>query len=182
MRILLIVIVPIVLFACCDKQTTQNTKTPPQYFDPKTAQNQANATILLQKQWDSLCQIQACLTGGQYVQEGNWGGEGCAFSIDKQWQNFLFTTDKKQIAAFLIQQIPDRKTTQVHTCPYDNATKGELALYCLQGIFKKNFYELSPQLDSTHQHILKKYPYEQLWIWDMQRSENQCVVLQGLWR
>jgi hypothetical protein len=97
--------------------------------------------IELKKDWDSLTNVKGCLSGGQWIKDKKWGGEGCILTIDKAWNSFLFETDKGELALFLINQLSDKTTTQIHTCPYENATKGELALYCLQGISKVNFDE-----------------------------------------
>ena len=122
------------------------------------------------------------MTGGQRVFEGKWGGEGCAFSLDKSWQKFVFKTDKNALMEFLINQIPDKTPSQLHTCPHENASKGELAIYCLQGLNNVNFYDLSPDLMKIQQAGTKKYKSEQAWIWSIQSSKSKTSELQNLWR
>jgi hypothetical protein len=138
----------------------------------------AYSAVELTQIWDSLCIRGGCLTGGQGVSGGKFGGEGCAFSIDKRWKDFLYETDKKQLAEFLIAQIPNKKTTKIHVCPFNTATKGELAIYCLQGISLVNFQELSPELEA----LQKTHIYEQTWILEIQNSKKQRENLQKLWR
>ena len=131
--------------------------------------------------WDSLCNIHDCLVGGQRVNQGKWGGEGCVLTLNKQWVNFLNKTDNKQLSSFLIKQLPDKTETQIHTCPYEGATKGELALYYLQGISKINFYELSSAMALKEKEVGKKYSSEQAWIWHIQSSNKELEDLQKLW-
>lgn len=78
--------------------------------------------------------------------------------------------------------MPDKAKTQIHTCPHDDATKGELALYCLQGISNINFYELSPTIALSEKEVGKKYRNEQAWIWHIQSSKKELEDLQKLWR
>lgn len=134
------------------------------------------------QKWDSLCLIKGCLVGGQRIWQGKWGGEGCAFSLDKSWQEFVFKTDKKGLTEFLINQIPDKTQSKLHTCPFDLASKGELAIYCLQGLNSINFYDLSPDLMKIQQGGTKKYKSEQAWIWAIQSSKSKTSELQNLWR
>ena len=93
----------------------------------------------------------------------------------------LSCSDKKQLSTFLIKQLPDKVESKIHTCPFKDATKGELALYCLQGISKINFYELSPAFALKEKEVGKKYRSEQAWIWHIQRSKKELVDLQKLW-
>jgi hypothetical protein len=175
----IIAILLILLQFNCSENPKNVQKAPPQYV-ADSAKQKVNfySDAALKQLWDSLCRKKGCLTGGQHVYQGRFGGEGCAFSIDSQWINFLYQTDKQQLATFLINQIPDKKGTQTHTCPHDLARKGELAIYCLTGIFKVNYYELSPEL----QRLSEKNIYHQKWIWEMQKSKKQMKYLQELWR
>jgi hypothetical protein len=86
---------------------------------------------------------EGCLVGGQYVYDGRFGGEGCVMSYSEEWKYF-FNFDKKQISEFLITKITSNTTkTKIHTCPYDDATEGEMAVYALQKIFLINWYDFA---------------------------------------
>ncbi len=172
----------IILLQLSCENTTQPKVNTPQYSAENTKPALKIYTELeLTNLWDSLCHIHDCLTGGQRVYEGKWGGEGCVLTLNKQWVNFLYKTDKKQLSSFLIQQLPDNAETQIHTCPHNDATKGELALYCLQGISKINFYELSPEFALNDVEVAKKYRNHQAWIWHIQSSKKELEDLQKLW-
>ena len=136
----------------------------------------------LKQLWDTLCQKKGCLTGGQYIHEGKWGGEGCVLTLDKKWGEFLFQTDKQSLGTFLIQQLKDKTNTRVHTCPHHLANKGELSLYCLQGVLKKNFFDLSKEKALSDRDLYKKYGSEQEWIWHIQSTKYEVELLQKLWQ
>ena len=168
---------------CQDKQEVKSNI--PLQYKIENAQNdiQFYSDKELNQLWDSLCLKKGCLVGGQYVGEnGSFGGEGCVLTIDKQWRMFLFKTDKRSLATFLIEQLKDKTKTQTHTCPYDVATKGELAIYCLQGILKSNFYDLSNEPALSDTDLYKKYGSNQKWIWHIQSSKREIELLQKLWK
>ncbi len=81
-----------------------------------------------------------CLVGGQYCHDGKCRGQACCLD-NRMWQ-VLFEFDKKELSYFLVEQLNDTATSKVHTCPYFNASKGELATYCLHRIYKINWYDL----------------------------------------
>jgi hypothetical protein len=172
-KIILVFIIFIQL--CCQNNPRIETKQATQYLGENDAKLLIKySTIEQKRRWDSLTSIKGCLTGGQWVKDKKWGGEGCILTIDKAWNNFLFDVDNKELALFLINQLPDKTTTQIHTCPNENATKGELALYCLQGISKINFDEFSG-------YESKKNVRSQKEIWHIQKSDEQIEKVQKVW-
>lgn len=96
-------------------------------------------------EWDLLSDsLKGCTTGGQYCKDGNCGGEVCCFDVDRSWQSF-FKHNQNELSNLLINQLSDTSLSSVHISPYFNATKGELAVYCLQRIYKVNWYDLNPK-------------------------------------
>lgn len=86
--------------------------------------------------------LKGCTTRGQYYNNAKYGGEACCFDISKDWQSF-FKHSKEELSNFLLTQLSDTSQSSIHICPYFNATKGELAVYCLQRIYKVNWYDLN---------------------------------------
>jgi hypothetical protein len=160
---------------CCQNNPKIKVKQAPQYLAKNDEKVLKNRTIIeLKKDWDSLTNVKSCLSGGQWVKDKKWGDEGFVLTIDKAWNSFLFETHKGELAIFLIHQLPDKTTTQIHTCPFENATKGELALYCLQGISNVNF-------DEFLGFESKKNIRSQKEIWRIQRSDERVEKLQKVW-
>jgi hypothetical protein len=81
-----------------------------------------------------------------------------------------------------LKQLKDKSKSQTHTCPYDVATKGELAIYCLQGIFKTNFYNLTKEPALSDENLYKKYGNSQNWVWHIQNTKREIEELQRLWK
>lgn len=100
------------------------------------------------EEWEELAEIGGCTFGRVYydpefesikLPERDNPEAGVIFS--RRWISFL-RRDKNETVPFLISQIPNRRKTHVHIDPFDMATKGELAVYCLQFILKRNWDEL----------------------------------------
>lgn len=177
----LIVFLAFINLTCQDTPSTKVNTLPQYKTENKTDTISFYSKIQLNQLWDTLCQKKGCLTGRQYAHEGQWGGEGYILTQDEKWSEFLFKIDKKIVGAFLIQQLKDKTETKVHTCPNNMSTKGELALYCLQGILKKNFYDLSNDKTLSDKMVYKKYGSEQNWIWHIQNTKREVELLQELW-
>ena len=172
----------LILLQLSCENTTQPKASTPQYLAENTKPTlKIYSELELTNLWDSLCTVKGCLVGWQWVNEDKWCSEGCVLTIDKSWKDFLFQTDKKELAQFLIKQLPNKQKTSTHTCPNDVATQGELALYCLQGISKINFFDLSPTFALKEKQVAKKYHNHQAWIWHIQSSKKELEDLQRLW-
>ncbi len=110
---------------------------------------QGRPAMSIEKEWRELVNATFCFNGSQYYspeQELASSNQvelapGGGFSPG----DWLASVKRDEGAAveFLINQIPDKRKTRAHVCPLDNATRGELAVYCLQRILKVNWPELS---------------------------------------
>lgn len=90
--------------------------------------------------WEKLIEQQGCLTGGQYHKNGNFGNEGNIMSNSQEWKSFL-NQRKDSLTHFLVAKMDKIDTTAIHTCPFFLATEGEIAVYTLQRIHNKNWFE-----------------------------------------
>ena len=170
----------IAFFSCSDNKK-QHLLSKSQHDTTSVSKTETKFTdVEIKANWGKLCKIGGCLTGGQYANNGKFGGEGCVLTNDSEWIIF-FSINERDLAAFLIKQIPDRTKTIIHTCPFQNATKGELAIYCLHNIYKTNFYELSDDYKKLEANIVNKFGNEQNWIWHIQKSKEQVWELQRRW-
>ena len=110
---------------------------------------QGRPAVSIKEEWRGLVKATFCFNGSQYYspeQElasskevevapgGGFSPGGWLPSIKR---------DEGAAVEFLINQIPDKRRTRAHVCPLDVATRGELAVYCLQHILKVNWPELS---------------------------------------
>jgi hypothetical protein len=145
------------LFAQIDTNRSRKNKAMETYnkmfFIPKSDTVWKSLTIDMKWKFVS-DSIGGCLTGGQYCVDSKCGGMGCCFNMNPYWNSFL-TLPKKDLVDFLISKLSDTVKTKVHTCPYFNATKAELATYCLQRIFKINWYDIDKKYQKYVDGTLK---------------------------
>lgn len=134
--------------------------------------------------WNSLVfQQGGCLTGGQYVTNGHFGGEGCVLTENRRadWRPF-FRHNKKELTEFLIDQFADTSHTRVHTCPFGLATSGELAVYCLSKIYLMNWYDFKPFLEFQNRDITSSDDCPQTWLQRILEDSKRREVLITEWR
>jgi hypothetical protein len=97
----------------------------------------------IQQQWDNLSDsISGCLVGFQNGKGGKYSHRASTFDMRREWKLF-WKNDTTALANFLVQQLSDTARTKTHVCPFVNATRGELAIYCLQRLYRVNWYSLS---------------------------------------
>jgi len=137
----------VLLVSCSDKtiqvQLSNNTEIKEKNIDslisiPKIERNLNS--LSLDSLWTIITQKSSCLTGGQYEINGEFRSEGCVMDESKEWE-VLLKEPKKNITEFLLTKLEKTDTTNVHTCPFFLSTEGELAVYTLQRIYKKNWFD-----------------------------------------
>lgn len=97
-------------------------------------------TPFLDSIWNKIIHQNGCLTGGQYHKDGKFGNEGNIMDRSEKWKKF-YQLPKDSLTYFLLSKFDITDSTSIHTCPFFNATEGELAVYALQRIHGKNWYE-----------------------------------------
>lgn len=137
-KILLILCVTF-LFSCSDKAVQNSEAKEGNAETIREAERDSN-NIPLDSLWVAVTQKSSCLTGGQYEVDGKFRSEGCIMERLKEWE-ILFKKPKKNLTEFLLTKLEKTDTTNVHTCPFFLSTEGELAVYTLQRIYKKNWYD-----------------------------------------
>ncbi len=123
-----------------------------------------------------------CLTGGQYVHQGEFGGEGCVMSNSKEWDNF-FGRDKQEITQFLINKITSNPAkTLIHTCPFFEAMEGEVAIYGLQRLYGVNWYDFDEfkEYQSGQSEISEGNPQE--WLQGILKNQRKREILKSCWK
>lgn len=130
--------------------------------------------------WTLLKNTDGCLAGGQDIYKGQWLREGNVMATAEPWKNF-FSLPKDQTVPFLISQISDHSETNVHTCPCMPTKAGELAVYGLQVIFLKNWYELEGFTSYGTKERSGCSEHPQAWLWSIMRNRKQTLILQEAW-
>ncbi|MEX2484998.1 MAG: hypothetical protein WED10_10575 [Brumimicrobium sp.] len=146
---------------------------------------ETNQVISLDSLWNKLVFYDGgCLTGGQRVRNGRFGNEGCVMSgygrNRKEWNEF-FSYPKTELTPFLISKFSDTTSTKIHTCPCMAARNGEVAVYALQNIYKKNWYDLNGFTKYASKESSSCMDIEQSWLWDILENEEQRENLTKQW-
>ena len=147
------------------------------HFSPKDS-------LSLDSLWQTLVfEKGGCLTGGQRVINGKFGGERCVLTNDPRvnWEPF-FMHPKKELTEFLIAKFTDTTTTNIHTCPFYTATNGEVAVYCLTKIYLVNWYDFEPFLAYRDRQTTGGDDSEQTWLQAILADSKQRALLVEEWR
>jgi hypothetical protein len=99
----------------------------------------------------------------------------------KRWVAF-FRRDKSETVPFLLSQIQSKAKTNVHVDPYGQATRGELAVYCLQYILKVNWYKLKKEYQTRFDKINYEYTTDQALLQKIIGTKRGAQEMSELWR
>lgn len=145
-------------------------------------------------QWKAIKEHGGCIMGAE-----DWNAEnvrnGISFAVSEGasrsncWSSFI-QQDKAMLKKFLFTKLSSQERTPLHTDPFDITKEGELALYALQQLEKKNWYEYqgdsqevhklineSKERDSASLEEYMNYRNDQMIIWDMLNNETTLVAI-----
>jgi hypothetical protein len=94
----------------------------------------------ISSKWNTLLSQGGCLVGSEDW-DPNGLGEGTCLR-ESRWQEF-FNIPLTEAVPCLIERIGSQESTNIHVCPFQNATEGEMAVYTLQHFLKTNWIEMS---------------------------------------
>lgn len=100
--------------------------------------------------WNLITKINGCLGGGEFTRNGKFGHEECIMDNSTEWQ-LLFALPKDSLTSFLISKMDNLDTTYTHTCPFFLSLEGELAVYALQRIHHKHWFDFDDFSKYAHQ-------------------------------
>lgn len=107
----------------------------------------------IEEEWDSRSTFDGCAVGGQYIYNGVFKEEG---SCMNGWESSFKSFDQDSVLTFLLAQFENRDTSGIHICPVQMATKNELAVYTLQAVVNKNWYELDTSYSNTMDRMFQE--------------------------
>lgn len=122
-----------------------------------------------------------CLIGMQDYRPGQQAVRGCVFYGSNDWSAF-FQHDPTELGPFLLAQFSDTTTTTIHTCPFFSASAGELAVYCLQKVYRINWYEFDSFQAYDGREITSSDDQPQMWLQAILEDETQRMVMVNHWR
>lgn len=137
--------------------------------------------LSVEDQWEVLTFIGGCLLGQEYCKNDSSCFEECVLIESKYWQ-FFFNEPKEKLVPFLIEKICDTTSTNIHTCPMFSTKQGELAVYCLQFIYRTNWFELSKEYHKYENIEVLGFETTHQWIlWTIIQDKNKSEKMKSLW-
>jgi len=137
----------------------------------------------ISKLWDILVfENGGCLGGEQYVIENQHKKEERSLVFSKnEWSNFS-NNDIKKLTDFLITKLGDTTKTKIHTCPFFTATNGEMAVYSLQHIHKKNWFDFSEFKEFKEKEYASANEQPQIWLQSILKNKNDRKRIAELYK
>lgn len=138
-----------------NKETAELTKEIPKM--------ELQETDSISEQWNFMVfEKGGCLGGTQYVTEKKREIPTMVFS-EIEWKKFA-ENDKTELTIFLMSKLSDTTKTRVHTCPFFVATNGEMAVYSLQQIYQKNWFDFSEFKEYKNKEYKSATEQPQMWL------------------
>ena len=108
----------------------------------------------MEAQWKKLYSDGGCLTGQQHW-HGRRKPEGSVFR-EVQWQDFL-NYPPNEVIPFLANKFGSKALTNIHVCPFENATEGELAVFVSEYIIESNWFDCSSSYKTLYGWSKKEF-------------------------
>ncbi|CAM1361818.1 conserved hypothetical protein [Tenacibaculum litopenaei] len=138
-------------------------------------------TESIAEQWNYMVfEKGGCLGGTQYISEKKREIPTMVFS-EKEWKQFA-KNEKTALTEFLITKLSDTAKTKVHTCPFFSTTHEEMAIYALQHIHGKNWYDFSEFNDSKYKVFKSATEQPQIWLQHVLNNKTKRSALAQLYR
>lgn len=144
--------------------------------------NQAFLGMRTDSLWKYLVfQKGGCLTGGQYVREGQRDDANCVMTAAPEWGGFLHR-EPRELTDLLLSKLADTATTRIHTCPYFMAKEGEVAVYALQQLYEMNWFDFEPFQHYRDSASSSAMDNPQGWLQAILQDDDQRALLRSYWQ
>ncbi|QXP60844.1 hypothetical protein [Olleya sp. HaHaR_3_96] len=185
MKYTLNIVLLIVMVISCKNQSNSKLNQPKVKTDltlvQKTELKTTPQTQSIPELWHTMVfEKRGCLGSGQYYKLPKRNIPTLVFS-ETEWGNFS-NNDKGELTEFLITKFSDTTTTKVHTCPFFATTNGEMAVYALQHILKKNWYDFSEFKKYKAMGYKSATEQPQIWLQNILKNEADRTILVALFK
>ena len=177
MRATIFLMIAVFVFQCCSE--------PIDTGNEKAEVIDTNVLIQLDSLWNIMVfEDGGCLTGGQFVRNGQFGGEACVMTDHhrrgKKWGSF-FRHSRDELTLFLTTKLSDTTITKIHTCPCSNSTNGEVAVYTLHYLYKTNWFDLEGFESYGNKEGNGCEDNQQVWLQEVLLNEKSHLALKNQW-
>uniref|UniRef100_UPI00404AD988 hypothetical protein n=1 Tax=Flavobacterium sp. TaxID=239 RepID=UPI00404AD988 len=182
MRNLIKILLVALITVSCKNQTESSSDLNIEIVEltKEPTENESQKTVSIEEQWKFMVfEKGGCLGGTQYVEETKREIPTIVFS-EKEWKKFI-ENDKTELTHFLIGKLSDTTETKIHTCPFFGATNGEMAIYSLQHIHNKNWFDFSEFKEYKDKEYKSAIEQPQMWLQDILKNETKRKKLADLY-
>lgn len=142
--------------------------------------NNVQQTDSIHVLWNNLVfEHGGCIGGQQYIGNNRKLPQEFVFE-QNNWKKFSAIENAK-LAEFLITKFSDTTKTQIHTCPYEKVTNGEMAVYSLQHLYNKNWYDFIEFKKYADKKGTNATDNEQIWLQEILKNEFDRKKMSELW-
>lgn len=117
-----------------------------------------------------------CLVGKQYYRTGASKRIGPGVFRSHQWLE-LVKKDKNALCSFLLSRLDSNEKTKVHTCPFFDASEGEMAVYALQHLLEINWYDFEAFSAYKNKDVTGGEDNAQAWLQAILKDDNKRKLL-----
>ncbi|MCL5246822.1 hypothetical protein M4I21_13435 [Cellulophaga sp. 20_2_10] len=180
MKQLIILIFLALSFLSCENKPTLELK-PTIAKAAQIIQPRISQTMPIPELWNVMVfKKGGCLGGTQHIKDFKREIPTMVFS-EKEWKTFS-KRDTTEVTNFLLSKLADTTTTAVHTCPFSNATNGEMAVYALQHIYDINWYNFAHFKEYDGKKITSATDQPQIWLQNILKNEKEREKLASLFK
>ncbi|WP_053993047.1 hypothetical protein [Mangrovimonas sp. TPBH4] len=146
-------------------------------------QDSFQQTDSIPEQWNFMVfEKGGCLGGEQYISDQTFQREPKRLVFSEiEWKNFA-KNDKTKLTEFLVGKLADTTKTKIHTCPFFGATNGEMAIYSLQHIHNKNWFDFAEFEEYKNKEYESATDQPQMWLQKILKNETKRKKLAELYR
>jgi hypothetical protein len=131
----------------------------------------------LDSSWNSLLSRKTICIGGQQYRFDHPEMRVPLFFSTHEWKAFT-ELDNSETGPFLLSFLDDTSTTKIHTCPFELATKGEMAVYALQQLTETNWYEFESFREYAAMPVSDNQNLQRS-LWAILQNEKKRETLKG---
>ena len=142
---------------------------------------QYNRSNKLDSLWNDLKTKHLCFGGFQHAYHKLKNSEPINLVIDHPSWKQLVEHPKSTITPFLLTQLKDTTKTNLHTCPFFRTRRNELAIYLLQHIYNKNWYDFSEFQSFIGRKTTSSTDQPQIWLQKILMDKDQRLLMMSLW-
>jgi PBP1b-binding outer membrane lipoprotein LpoB len=185
MKYFLNLILLVLILVSCKNQSSKSIDSSDAESNAEIVLAQNDTLVKVQKTdtitslWNRMIDKGGCLGGQQRYSPKQRHMETLVFS-ETEWNDFS-NNDISKLTTFLISKLSDTTKTTLHTCSFFATRTGEMAVYSLQHIHKKNWCNFDEFAEYSERKTTNAMDQPQIWLWNILADSIQRKKLATLY-